>query len=107
MGSCGRLVKASPGKAVFFKDHAYKKLHPDRRGGRPSEGGVHRIRGQGGIPHLFIPLNYMLTHKKTAKIRKQYVPLRDPGIGSLCKGKNALWINCRSGDTDYHECVAF
>ena len=57
MGSLGRLIGASLGKAVFLRIILIKTaLEPPRR--RPIGGGdVHRIRGQGVSAPIFIILS--------------------------------------------------
>jgi hypothetical protein len=69
MGSLGRLVGASLGKAVFFKNHTIKTaLKPPR--GRPfGGGGVHRIFwGMGASASIFVILLLHALHTKKLQI---------------------------------------
>ena len=84
MGSCGRLVKASPGKAVFFKDHAYKKLHPDRRGGVPPKA-VFIVSGGRGASPIFL---FLLIIVKNLTYDTKVIP-KELGNPSTCKTKQA------------------
>jgi hypothetical protein len=45
MGSLGRLVLVLAEQGSFLKNHAHKKLHPNRRGGVPSGAAAFIVQG--------------------------------------------------------------